>query len=62
MASNSQTPSGSRKRKRNVDDCVANKAKRLSNLGQEYISKTTKKIVTQRQVGPLYNCDIFDYV
>ena len=62
MASNSQTPSGSRKRKRNVDDWVANKAKRLSNLGQEYISKATKKIVAQRQVGPLCNCDIFDYV
>ena len=52
MASNSQTPSGSRKRKRNEDNWVANKAKRLRNLGKEYFSKATKKIVAGRQVGP----------
>ena len=62
MASNSQTPSGLRKRRCNVDDWVANKAKILSNLGQEYISKATSKIVAQRQVGPICNCDIFEYV
>ena len=38
MASNSQTPTGSRERKHNVDDWMANKAKRLRNLGKEYIS------------------------
>ena len=56
MASNSQTPSGSRKRKRNEDNWVANKAKRLRNLGKEYFSKATKKIVAGRQVGPPCTC------
>ena len=56
MASNSQSPSWSRKRKRNEEDWLANKAKRQRNLGQEYISKNTKKTVPKRELGPPCNC------
>ena len=56
MATNFQSPSGNRKRKRDEDNWFANKAKKLRNLGQEYVSKFTKKTVPARQVGPPCTC------
>ena len=56
MASNFQSPSQTRKRKRNEDDWLVNKAKKLRNLGQEYVSKSNKKTVSKRNVGPPCNC------
>ena len=56
MASNFQSPSGARKRKRNEDNWVTNVAKRLRNLGKEYKSTSSKKTVARRQVGPPCTC------
>ncbi|CAL4067502.1 unnamed protein product, partial [Meganyctiphanes norvegica] len=50
--------SGVCKRARNEDDWITNRAKKARNLGQEYTSRMTGKVVKAREVGPDCRCTL----
>ncbi|CAL4228470.1 unnamed protein product, partial [Meganyctiphanes norvegica] len=47
-----------RKRPRNEEYWVTNMAKKARNLGQEYTSRRTGKVVKAREVGPDCRCNL----
>lgn len=49
-------PSGAKQRPRNPENWRQNKAKKLRNLGEAYVSPRTQKAVAARQVGPQCSC------